>query len=263
MNTLEADYRMGEAIKSDDPNAVDKIKQKIAMLEKSPDKWGYNKVEIRRLKGRLLSLSPDEMKAGKTIYVNGLEATYENIIKIFDEGKAVKSRYKPEENRFYLDILLEFSDGKRRYSGYLGSEVNEGKTAISTYGNRENNYQSIWKELTDVDKFYLVINQISGTGNKAVIYSILKDLDPTRAERLEKIEEEFDEGKVVTINGEKAKIYNNKELVRLQILFDGKPNEETRSKLKSNGFKWAPSQNAWQRLLNSNAAYALNRIIDK
>jgi hypothetical protein len=57
------------------------------------------------------------------------------------------------------------------------------------------------------------------------------------------------------------KIVENTEIMRLQLLFDGKPDEKTRSVLKSNGFKWAPSQNAWQRQLTENAKYSLQRII--
>ncbi len=40
---------------------------------------------------------------------------------------------------------------------------------------------------------------------------------------------------------------------RLQVIFDSKPDEETRATMKSNGFRWAPSQNAWQRQLTKNA----------
>ena len=47
---------------------------------------------------------------------------------------------------------------------------------------------------------------------------------------------------------------------RLQLFFDEKPTEEQRRELKSNGFKWAPSQGAWQRQLNKNAIYAADRI---
>lgn len=36
---------------------------------------------------------------------------------------------------------------------------------------------------------------------------------------------------------------------RLQLFFEEKPSEEQRRELKSNGFKWAPSQGAWQRQL--------------
>lgn len=59
---------------------------------------------------------------------------------------------------------------------------------------------------------------------------------------------------------ENGSIVANKELNRLQILFDEKPEEELRTKLKRNGFKWSPSQGVWQRLLNRNAIYAVRRI---
>ena len=47
---------------------------------------------------------------------------------------------------------------------------------------------------------------------------------------------------------------------RLQIFFDEKPSDSQRAMLKSNGFKWAPSQDAWQRQLNDNAIYAAGRL---
>jgi len=47
---------------------------------------------------------------------------------------------------------------------------------------------------------------------------------------------------------------------RLQVLFDDKPNEELRNELKGSGFRWAPSQGAWQRQLTNNALNATKRI---
>ena len=58
--------------------------------------------------------------------------------------------------------------------------------------------------------------------------------------------------------GGEAKI--NKEENRLQLIFDDKPPEEQRLALKSEGFKWAPSQGAWQRQLNQNAIRAAARL---
>jgi hypothetical protein len=60
--------------------------------------------------------------------------------------------------------------------------------------------------------------------------------------------------------GEFFKVVENTDLMRLQIFFDGKPEPEVREVLKSNGFRWAPSQNAWQRQLTTNARYALHRV---
>lgn len=61
---------------------------------------------------------------------------------------------------------------------------------------------------------------------------------------------EFDGGSVVM----------NKESNRLQILFDDKPDEAVRAKLKSNGFRYAPSVPAWQRQLTNNAIYAAKHL---
>lgn len=47
---------------------------------------------------------------------------------------------------------------------------------------------------------------------------------------------------------------------RLQIFFDEKPDKEIREELKGNGFRYAPSAEAWQRQLNDNAIYAADRI---
>lgn len=59
-------------------------------------------------------------------------------------------------------------------------------------------------------------------------------------------------------NGGKA--VANKEANRLQLFFDDKPNTEQRNELKQNGFRWAPSVNAWQRQLNRNAISATSYV---
>ena len=46
----------------------------------------------------------------------------------------------------------------------------------------------------------------------------------------------------------------------MQLIFEEKPDADQRQELKSNGFKWAPSQGAWQRQLNQNAIRAAARI---
>lgn len=60
----------------------------------------------------------------------------------------------------------------------------------------------------------------------------------------------FDGGEVIA----------NEDMCRLQILFDEKPDEQKRAALKANGFRWAPSEGAWQRQLNDNAIYAAGRL---
>lgn len=250
-------------IYSDEGNAVERIKAKIEALKGMPDPYGNKSAEIRRLKERLLQLAPDEMKAGKQITINGQPATFESIVNVFNSFKPQCSRYSPEENRFYLSIPFIISDGTRNYKCFVSCETNENGTEISTHGNADNGYKTIWKPLDDERKFNLMIGQMRGSGNKSVIYSILKDLSPAKEAKPEALETGSDTADTVTINGETAKIIRNKDEMRLQLVFDGKPAEKTREILKSNGFRWAPSQSAWQRLLNDNAECALRRITDK
>ena len=47
---------------------------------------------------------------------------------------------------------------------------------------------------------------------------------------------------------------------RLQLKFNGKPSDQVRTILKANGFRWAPSEMAWQRFLK-NSDYALATVI--
>ena len=53
----------------------------------------------------------------------------------------------------------------------------------------------------------------------------------------------------------------NLEINRIQIIFEDIPAPETRKLLKSNGFKWAPSEKAWQRQRTLNAVNASSRLL--
>lgn len=57
------------------------------------------------------------------------------------------------------------------------------------------------------------------------------------------------------------KVVENTEIMRLQLFFDGKPEDKVRNILKKRGFKWSPKNGSWQRQLTDNAKYALSRVI--
>lgn len=65
------------------------------------------------------------------------------------------------------------------------------------------------------------------------------------------------------VTGDGYKLVENADIGRIQFLFDDKPDEDTRALLKSYGFRWSPSQGAWQRMLNDNGRYAAQRVIEK
>lgn len=86
---------------------------------------------------------------------------------------------------------------------------------------------------------------------------------------IHRVEERLNRLKAVKEKGsseqeyETFKVVENTEAMRYQIIFEGKPDAEIRVLLKSNGFKWAPSQGAWQRQITTNGKYALNSVVEK
>lgn len=61
---------------------------------------------------------------------------------------------------------------------------------------------------------------------------------------------DFDGGKAVA----------DQEANRLRLFFNEKPSLEQRSQMRHHGFIWAPSANAWQRMLNRQAIYAAGQL---
>jgi hypothetical protein len=81
---------------------------------------------------------------------------------------------------------------------------------------------------------------------KAAIRNIGKvgQPEPERDDRASETEE---------VNG--VRIVRNYGLDRVQLIFAGKPDDETRGRLKSSGWHWSPRESAWQRKLTNNAIY--------
>ena len=89
------------------------------------------------------------------------------------------------------------------------------------------------------------------TNNNAEIHRLEKRIDElSKAQTLGFEGWEFDGGKAVA----------NTQKSRLQLFFDEKPDESKRTMLKRYGFRWTPTEGAWQRLLNENTIYACDRI---
>ncbi len=83
-----------------------------------------------------------------------------------------------------------------------------------------------------------------------------------RLESMEKLKSQAEipvEEKYLAVDG--VSVIENTDAMRIQLIFDGKPNEEVRTLLKSNGFKWSPSFSAWQRQLTNNGIYATKEVL--
>lgn len=58
-----------------------------------------------------------------------------------------------------------------------------------------------------------------------------------------------------------VKLVENAEANRVQLIFPGKPSAEIRSRLKRSGFRWSPSEGAWQRHLNNAGIYEAREFV--
>ena len=55
-----------------------------------------------------------------------------------------------------------------------------------------------------------------------------------------------------------VRVDEDADAMRLRLHFPGKPAPDVITRLKSSGFRWAPSERAWQRQLTNSARYAVN-----
>ncbi|MEY9772112.1 hypothetical protein ABIA14_004453 [Sinorhizobium fredii] len=82
-----------------------------------------------------------------------------------------------------------------------------------------------------------------------------------RLAALAKMRERGTQSEEVETSAGAVEIKENADMARIQLIFPDKPDEPTRRMLKANGFRWSPSQGAWQRHLNEAGRYAAQRVL--
>lgn len=85
-----------------------------------------------------------------------------------------------------------------------------------------------------------------------------------RLERMKKARElaskQAENGTCHELQTEALRLVVDNTIARVQLIFKDKPEEETRAKLKANGFRWSPSNGAWQRINTPNGIAVAKRI---
>lgn len=160
----------------------------------------------------------------------------------------------------YIETLHQRSNDARYVS--ICEKVNKAKHALirerdelESKCNAYDTYVSLCCERGgSYDAFYSFSDSLydSLRGKIKRVQARLDELDKLDAARVTQTDA------IVFAGGE---IVKNAELNRLQIIFHEIPDADTRANLKSNGFRWSPSNQAWQRQLTQNAENAARRIL--
>jgi Domain of unknown function (DUF3560) len=169
------------AIQSDDPEAITKLKERIAALESNQQ----------------------SMKAANKIILSKKLSLEEKAEVLTQTGHSA-------------DELLNPKWGGQGYEGYQLS-------------NNSANIRRLKQRLAGLEKSLKAAAQVGDTEENHPDYGLV--------------------------------VVYARSINRLQLKFNGKPSQEIRTLLKSNGFRWAPSEGSWQRFL-TNSRFALDRVIE-
>lgn len=187
------------------------------------------------------------------------ERALEAIRKALEAAKPEEQRAEEEWQRVKADIddtaatIRGIDTGTLR--GYSRSLfVGNLAGRLSTYANHGN--------VEIIDRAVARLREWNGKGGKPVVterHSIFKYPEIARKVREKQQEQAGRENREIPFDGGRL-VWNYGEN-RLQILFDGKPDEQTRTLLKKTAFKWAPSHQAWQRQLTLAAESAARHVL--
>ena len=200
------------------------------------------------------------------------EGRHRRLIKQIDN--AHRKAYEAEEKAEYYQNRAEAAETNQSISGDDAEALNLYKQKLERLIAAQEQMKAIkkaWKKgrealnllgLTDEDIEELKnkspayannpIHPCSLSNNNAEIHRVKQKIEELKhLDKMETASTKFPGGEMRI----------NTEINRIQFLFDEIPSMEIRKLLKSNGFKWAPSEKAWQRQRTLNAINAVNRLL--
>lgn len=160
-----------------------------------------------------------------------------------------KTTYMSEIERYTLELeQMRINHEKMKEANKRIKEALKNGTDISNYLMGEMGVASHMIEWTLKFGFGLTNNN----ANMKRVEQRIKDLTAKEAQRMQEPEKSFlfDGGEIIF----------NYEADRIQVKHDTKPTPEKIQELKKSGFKWSPSNQAWQRQLTSNAIWTTKRL---
>jgi len=169
-----------------------------------------------------------------------------------------------------IEKKLGLRPDTRIISGSTGV-IDKLATKIETLENKQQRMKDINKafankdtmNLTEVEEKEVLDNIKFGGGNKPYpSYSLTNNgANIRRLKQRLASETKKSTVEVADISFDGGVMVSNKETNRLQLVFDEKPSDEMRAKLKARGFRWSPRYSAWQRQLTNSAKHDANNIL--
>lgn len=252
--------------------------EQIELIEYYADRYSQKLAEAIDRKNRIGSMCPSVMVAGASNFP----------VRKKEKQNAAEERFwqecgdlfSPTANYYYRRIETMLTNKTIYSNDALAIEKLENKLkdleethakmkAHNTYYRKHKTMKG-FEELTDQEAEKLdkeILRSIYGQpfepwelSNSNANIKRVKE----RIKELKKLKEQAQtpsESKYPAVDG--IEVVENAEAMRIQLIFDGIPDAETRELLKSNGFRWSPSFGAWQRQLTSNGIYATKETLNK
>lgn len=172
-------------------------------------------------------------------------------------GHHSESRHRRDIKR--MDNLMEKSIQEDEKADYYENKINSIENNKTISSDDPKAIEKLQKKLKILEKQKLEIKARNHEWYE--LPYINRDIKRIK-ERIQELQEldEIDFQDIIFTGG---KVVHNKDINRIQILFDDIPDEETRNLLKRKGFKWSRYEVAWQRLFNKNGIYAAKYVIEQ
>jgi len=187
---------------------------------------------------------------------------------------AHRKAHEADERAEYYQHKAESAETNHAISGDDTEAVNRLKSKLAEYEKTKDFYKAVnkaWKQDkealyklglsdTDIDKLK---NGMYSHQTKPFATWQLSNLNAEIRRIKQRIEElsKLDQMKEENVKFPNGEMRINTEINRIQFVFNEIPSEEIRKLLKSHGFKWSPSEKAWQRQRTINAINTTNWLL--
>ena len=260
----ETGQARAEAIRAGKAKKVDEILAKIS--RDAEEKYQARVTEGKRIEEmsapantKYFDVDEEQARRGRESYSlfgykEGSETAYyrQQVDYAFKLAAVAKEKTDDPELQARADMLAE------RYAKKYAEWLNEKNKIDASYpswiitGPANYNTKKNDKRNARLDAHFKKLDEIEGIKSEIQAVPYYKP----REEKIYTVKERQHEGA-----DKYFKIARNKDVNRLQLKFDGKPPQEQREILKKHGFRWSPTQEAWQRQLTPNAEYSIDYVI--